>query len=262
MIRGMNEGRAFVIIDGAVPTDSHRYIQTVLRSHQMQARIHTTSNTVASLAAQKKLAAQLAGYAGGALVSVGHSGLIAAGKAIATLAANGPGLLTSNTPGLRVAPRTHIAIPVGLGTAVECTDTLTFADTNRRTVVDERLVGPVLLDHRLFGDDDPDKDDFVVLAMTLAACTVTNPSHSLRGRTLALTAANLVAGDDPRPVDVRTALAYATAAHSDYQRCGRCAAGTVTVSTLVGVAYRSPAHICLQQALARAGRANRSGLQP
>jgi hypothetical protein len=261
VVRGLNEGRAFVIVDRTVSAEGLRYLRTSFQTGQMQARIHTTSNTIAAVPQQIELAREFADYVGGALVSVGHSGLIAAAKAVATLAANGPDFPTSHRLGLRVAPRTHIAIPDRLGPAEECTDSVNFADTRLGTVVDGRLAGATLIDHRLFEDVNSRNDEYLCLVENLAACTVINPSGTLRDRTLALTAANFIARPDPRPVDTRTALAYATAAHPDYRRCHRCEAGTVTPSARGGAAHRSAAEVCLQQALTRAGRNNRGGCE-
>jgi hypothetical protein len=248
LIRSKGEGRAFVLFDPSSSGEVRTRVETVLSQARMSARYVDASDFSDSGIGCANVAGQLAEYAGGALVSVGSSTTIAAGKTVAALATNElrPGQTT-----LPMSPRTHIAIPVGLGSAEECTSLIFIDQPSRHAIHDDRLRALSVIDERLFPQHDPTAEGYELLAVVLASCTATDDSASLRDRTLALAAAHRLAEPDRRPVDVRYALTLAAAGHCRWPLCRRCRAGTALPATVLDVEAASPAQLCLQQAVAR-----------
>ena len=251
LIRRRGEGRALVIIDGWTAADAHRYVEAVIDNSRIPTQVVSASNTIATQRVRLELAERLSTYAGGALISVGSTEIIAAGKALAALATNGPKLTNRGGSTLRVAPRTHIAVPIGLGPAEERISVLTINDGSEQTVVDDRLLALAVIDERLFPHQDPNVDYYRNRAIALAVCTVTDDAKPLRDQTLALSAAHILVKSDLRPADVRLALTYATASHPCYPLCARCKGGTIVTTAVSGRGQASPPQLCLQQALAR-----------
>jgi hypothetical protein len=231
--------------------EPRRYVEAALSKARMATQIVVSSNTISSLGVRLELAGRLSSFAGGALVSVGSSETIAAGKAVAAMATNGSKLTDRGGSTLRCAPRTHIAVPVGLGPAEERTSLLTVDDRSGQTVVDDRLAALTVIDGRLFPAEDASADYYRVIAIALAACTVTDDAKPLRDHTLALAAVHLLVKSDLRPSDVRLALTYATASHPRYALCDRCRGGTIVTTAISARDAASPAQLCLKQAVAR-----------
>jgi hypothetical protein len=248
LIRVAEQGRAFVLSDPHGGGAARAHVERALAEARMNARFVEISVNPLRTGHAREIAALFADFSGGALVTAGGSQLIAVGKAVAALATN-PWWRPGDS--LRVAPRTHIAVVEGLGLAEESTSLVAIDPRVPHVVDDDRVSALSVIDDRLFPDTDPTVPQYKLLAVALAACTVTDETASLRERTLALTAVHHLARPDSRPAEVRHALALATAGHSRWPLCRRCRAGTeLPAATFDGTA-RSPAHLCLQQAVAR-----------
>ena len=78
LIRRRGEGRALVIIDGWTAADAHRYVEAVIDNSRIPTQVVSASNTIATQRVRLELAERLSTYAGGALISVGSTEIIAA----------------------------------------------------------------------------------------------------------------------------------------------------------------------------------------
>ena len=251
LIRGLGEGRAFVVVERSAGEIARGYVESALATAGMSGRIIEVSNAVHRPFEQADIANQLATFAGGALVTVGGSAVIKAGKSIAALATN-RALMSSPFAGpLAHAPRKHVAIPVGLGPAEEATSLVTVGGRARPAIVDDRIAALSLLDARLFPDADDTCDHYAARAIALAGCTVSDDSTSLRDVTLALSAAHELVNPDRGPADVRLALTLATASHRRWPLCRRCRAGSALPTMDLDDSTGSPAWSCFHRALAK-----------
>ena len=248
LVRNLGHGRAFVLFDREGDPTVRSYVECAFDAAAMQVRVVEIGSNALEVGEVQQVAAELAHFAGAALVTVGSSEIIAAGKAIAALATNwrwDPG------QSLPLKPRAHIAVPVGMGLAEESTSLAVVDARGLQTIDDDRVAALSVIDDRLFDPDDPTIQRYKVLAVALAACTVLDDSASLREHTLALAAVHHLTGPNLRAVDVRHALALAAAGHRRWPLCRRCQSGTVLSTGAFEDASHSPAHLCLQQAVAR-----------
>jgi iron-containing alcohol dehydrogenase-like protein len=246
LVRAMGQGRALVLVAADTDGEARTYVERALADASMPARVVEISDGPGRDGEVDGIARILAQFAGGGLVSVGDSALIATGKAVATLASN-PLRRPGQQP--RTRPRAHIAVPTALGPAEEATSMVTLGPY-AETFEDDRLLALAVVDERVFPETDPDTEHFKRLAVALAACTVIDDTATLRDSTLALSAVHHLVGADTRPVEVRQALTLATAGHPRWPSCPRCKAGTVLPATVLD-GPSSPAQTCLQQAVAR-----------
>jgi hypothetical protein len=252
LIRRMREGRAFVLVDRSSGREGRRYVERALSDARMPVQFIEVSNAIHIAGQHAELARRLAGSTG-ALVTVGGSALIDAGKSVAALATSGHLVHTPMKDGLPVAPRTHLAIPVDLGPPVEATSLVIVDQRTHRMIIDERTPALAVIDDRLFPESHPAADDFRVRVIAMAACIVTDVSAALRNHTLALAAAHQLNKPVVRPVDIRIALTLAAAGHRQWPLCRRCKAGTLMAPEVRIRDTSSPVLLCLQQAIARGG---------
>jgi hypothetical protein len=248
LILETGQGRAFILAERGVPAAARAHVESVLTHAGMPFRVVECSPTARRNGGLERIAADLAGFAGAALISVGGSTLIEAGKTVATVATNP--LRRAGQP-LLARPRAHLAVPTELGPAEESTNLVRLAE-HAEPLVDDRVTALSVIDDRLFPDTHPDTGRFKLLAVALAACTIADETATLRESTLALSAVHHLVDPQVRPVDVRQALALAAAGHPRWPLCPRCQAGTVLpTATLDQQSAHSPARMCLQQAVAR-----------
>jgi hypothetical protein len=251
LVRGMGEGRALVMLDLTAGQVVRTLVGDAFAAARMPAIFVEVTNGV-GLAERKEITRQLSMLSGTALISVGSSAVLRAAKTIATMATNGSSITARQAASLRFAPRSHIAVPVGLGPAEEATSLVTLDDEGHRIVDDVRVAAFSVIDHRLFSDEDGGIEPYRHQATILFTCVATDASTSLRDQTLALAAAHLLTKPMLGAAGSRHALTLATAAHGKWPLCTRCHAGTRVDVPVVGENVSTlPAHQCLRRAVAR-----------
>jgi len=246
LVRDMGQSRALILVDASTGGEARAHVERALSEASMPARVVEMAGGLDRDGDVDGVARVLAQFAGGALVSVGDSALIATGKAVALLASN-PLRRPGQQPQTR--PRAHIAVPTALGLAEEATSVVTLGPY-AETFEDDGLLAVAVIDERVFPESDPETGHFKRLAVALAACTVIDDTATLRDSTLALSAVHHLVGAQTRPVEVRQALTLATAGHRRGPSCPRCKGGTVLPAAALDDPG-SPAQTCLQQAVAR-----------
>jgi len=246
LIRAEGPSRALILVDATTDGQARIYVERAMADAAMPARVVAIPGGAERAVEVDEVARTLAHFAGGGLVSVGDSALIATGKAVAMMASN-----SSRRPGQqpRIRPRVHIAVPTALGPAEEATAVVTLGPY-AETIDDDRVRALAVLDERVFAETDSEAERYKRLAVALAACTVIDDTATLRDSTLALSAVHHLVAAQTRPVAVRQALTLATAGHRRWPSCARCKAGTVLPATVLDDSS-SPAQTCLQQAVAR-----------
>ena len=122
------------------------YVECAFDAAAMQVRVVEIGSNALEVGEVQQVAAELAHFAGAALVTVGGSEIIAAGKAIAALATN----WRWGTPrhSLPLKPRAHIAVPVGMGLAEESTSLAVVDARGLQTIDDDRVAALSVIDDR------------------------------------------------------------------------------------------------------------------
>jgi hypothetical protein len=229
LIRAMGEGWAFVLADADGAAAARTYVQRAFTQAGMPARIVELPPGARLAIEIFRIAADLAGSAGGALFT---NPLRRAGQP------------------LLAGPRAHLAVPTALGPAERSTSLVTL-DRHAEPFEDDRVSALSVIDDRVFPDTAPDMGHYKLLAVVLAACIVTDDTATLRASTLALSAVHRLVHAQLRPVDVRQALALSVAGHRRWPLCPRCQAGIVLPTATLEHTAHSPAGMCLQEAVAR-----------
>jgi hypothetical protein len=251
LVRGIGEGRALVLLDLAAGQIVRTLVEDVFAAARMQAIFVEVANGLGP-AQRTEVTRRLSMLSGTALISVGSSAVLRGAKTIATMATNGSSITARRAASLRFAPRSHIAVPVGLGPAEEATSLVALDDEGHRMIDDVRAAAFSVIDHRLFSDEDGGIEPYRHQAVILSACVASDASTSLRDQTLALAAAHLLTKPMLGAAGLRHALTLATAAHRKWPLCTRCHAGTwIDVAVVDEDVSTSPAHQCLRQAVAR-----------
>jgi hypothetical protein len=249
LVRAAGQGRVLILADAGGQAAAHTFVEPALaRAHMPVTAVELSAAKAGRRRDIERAADGLATLSGAALVTVGDSALIAAGKTVAALATNPR---KGGQAALMLPPRVHLVVPTALGPAEEATHLVTI-DEHAEPVVDQRVGALSVIDDRLFPSTDPDAGRYKLLAVALAACTITNEVAALRDSTLALSAVHRLVDPQLRPVDVRQALTLAAAGHPEWPLCRRCQGGTVLPTAILDDhTAHSPARMCLQEAVAR-----------
>lgn len=248
LIHEAGQGRAFVLVASGGVSPGRALVESTLAHAQIPAHVVEFSARSDQWTQVEQIASSLAAYAGGVLVTVGDSGLIAMGKAIATVATNSN---VQSTRSIVAAPRVHIVVPTTLGPAVESTHLLTL-EGDDQPIEDIRLAALSVIDDRVFAENDGDTDSLKLHTVALAACVIATDTSTLRDSTLALMAVHRLVDPDVGPAVIREAQTLASAGHPMWPKCPHCHAGTsIRTSVLSGDSAHSPARACLREAVAR-----------